>query len=135
MAILYTSLQREGSLAEVVSFLADLTPLPAERPIKVSRLGVSTSRTLRLARVSLKTLGVDMKNYGVRDYVRTQEIGAALAFPNFDGLLAPSARWDCDNLMIFTENHALSDRLEVVDSETVEWRSWARENGFIPADA
>ena len=71
----------------------------------------------------------------MRDYVRTQEIGAALAFLNFDGLLAPPARWDCDNLMIFTENHALSDRLEVVDSETVEWQSWAQENGFIPVDA
>ena len=56
VAILYTSLQREGSLAEVVSFLGDLTPIPAERPIKVSRLGVSTSQTLRLAASAWKLL-------------------------------------------------------------------------------
>ncbi len=132
VAILYTSLQRDGSLAEFVSFLADLTPIPTARRIKVARLGLSTSRTLRLARAGLETLGVDMQNYGVRDYARTQEIGAALTFLNFDGLIAPSARWGCDNRMIFTENHALSERFEVVETEAIEWRAWAEENGYIP---
>ena len=60
--ILYTSLERDGALAEVVSYLALLTPLPISRPLKVSRLGVSTAKTLRLARISLESLGVDMAN-------------------------------------------------------------------------
>jgi hypothetical protein len=128
--ILYTSLERDGALAEVVSYLVALTPLPS-RPLKVSRLGVSTSKTLRLARVSLERLGVDMARYGERDYGRTQSIGAALAFLGLDGLIAPSARWSCDNLMIFTENHLLTERLEVIDAEEVEWRSWAQAHEFL----
>ena len=101
------------------------------RPLKISQLGVSTSKTLRLARVTLESLKVDMNRYGRRDYVRTQNIGAALAFLGVDGLIAPSARWKCDNLMIFTGNHQLSKRLEVIQSEEVHWLSWARENGFL----
>ena len=129
--VLYTSFERNGALAEVVSYLVELTPLPVSRPLKISQLGVSTSKTLRLARVTLESLKVDMNRYGRRDYVRTQNIGAALAFLGVDGLIAPSARWKCDNLMIFTGNHQLSKRLEVIQSEEVHWLSWARESGFL----
>jgi hypothetical protein len=128
--VLYTSLDREGALAEVVSYLALLTPLPS-RPLKISRLGVSTARTLRLVRADLETLGVDMARYGERDYGRTQSIGAALAFLGHDGLIAPSARWACDNLMIFSYNHTMNERLDAIDFEQVEWGPWARMHGFI----
>lgn len=114
-----------------MSFLAALSPIPGPRPLKVARLGVSTAKTLRLARASLETLGVDMTRYGERDYKPTQEIGAALAFLELDGLIAPSARWSCDNLMIFTANHSLNERLEVIDTEEIEWRSWAKAQGFL----
>jgi hypothetical protein len=127
---LYTSFERDGALAEVVSYLAMLTPLPS-RPLKISRLGASTAKTLRLARVSLESLGVDMAQYGERDYGRTQSIGAALAFLGLDGLIAPSARWACDNLMIFTFNHLMNERLEVIEAEQVEWQPWAQAHGFI----
>jgi RES domain-containing protein len=129
--ILYTSLERDGALAEVVSYLAMLTPLPTSKPLKVSRLGVSTSQTLRLARVTLEQLGVDMSQYGVRDYRRTQNIGAAIAFLGLDGLIAPSARWACDNLMIYTANHPLTERLELIEAEAIDWGRWAREHGFL----
>jgi RES domain len=129
--VLYTSLARDGAIAEVVSFLADLTPIPGPRPIKVTRLAVTTARTLHLARTDLEGLGVDLSRYGERDYVVTQKIGGALAFLGLDGLLAPSARWPCDNLVIFMDNHQLTERLDALDSEEVEWRSWARDHGFI----
>jgi hypothetical protein len=99
--------------------------------LKISRLAVSTAKTLRLARADLEQLGVDMALYGERDYVRTQSIGAALAFLGLAGLIAPSARWSCDNLMIFTENHSLNHKLEVVSAEEVEWQPWARSHGFL----
>jgi hypothetical protein len=51
--------------------LVALTPLPKSRPLKVSRLGVSTSKTQRLARANLETLGVDMEQEGKRDYGQT----------------------------------------------------------------
>jgi hypothetical protein len=129
--ILYTSFERDGALAEVVSYLAVLTPLPISRPLKVSRLGVSTAKTLRLARANLEILGVEMAQYGERDYGRTQSIGAALAFLGLDGLIAPSARWACDNLMIFMANHPLNERLDVIEAEQVEWLPWAQARGFV----
>ncbi len=130
--VLYTSLARDGALAEVVSYLTLLTPLPLSRPLKVSRLSVSTSKTLRLARVSLEGLGVDMARYGERDYPLTQSIGAALAFLGLDGLIAPSARWPCDNLMLYQSNHMLlTERLEVIEEEQVDWGAWARTNGLL----
>jgi hypothetical protein len=100
--------------------------------LKVSRLGVSTAKTLRLARVGLEGLGVDMARYGERDYAHTQNIGAALAFLGLDGLIAPSARWQCNNLMIFGTNHMLiNERLEVIEEEHIDWRAWAIENGLM----
>jgi RES domain len=100
-------LERGGALAEVISYLVLLTPLPLSRPLKISRLGVSTAETLHLTRVNLERLGVDMVQFGERDYARTQTIGAALAFLGRDGLIAPSARWHCDNLMIYQTNHPI----------------------------
>ena len=129
--VLYTSLERDGAIAEVASFLAELTPIPGPRQISVTRLAVSTSHTLRLVRTDLAALGVDLTRYGERDYGRTQEIGAALVFLGFDGLIAPSARWSCDNLMIFGDNHALAETLEPVGTETVEWREWAETHGIL----
>ncbi len=129
--VLYTSLDRDGAVAEVVSFLAELTPPPGPLPIKVTRLAVSTARTMRLVRADLKALEVDLAHYGERDYVQTQKIGAALAFLGFDGLIAPSARWPCENLMIFKDNHALTECLDVIAEEQIEWRTWAQTNGMI----
>jgi hypothetical protein len=76
-------------------------------------------------------LGVDFANYGVRDYAITQSIGAALAFLGIDGLITPSARWDCQNLTIFTGNHAWDNRFDVINVEEFEWRTWAETNGFL----
>ena len=131
VSVLYTSFEQRGALAEVVSWLSELTPVPGPRPLKVSRLGVSTARTMRFARADLAKLDVDMARFGERDYGRTQMIGAALAFLDLDGLIAPSARWACDNLMIFTANHSLNERLEFLDSQEIEWRSWAKANGLL----
>ena len=130
-AFLYTSLERDGAIAEVASFLAELTPIPGPRQINVTRLTVSTSHTLRLVRADLAALGVELARYGERDYGRTQEIGAALVFLGFDGLIAPSARWSCDNLMIFGDNHALPETLEPIGTDKVEWREWAQAHGIL----
>ena len=129
--VLYTSLERDGAIAELASLLASLTPIPGSRRINVTRLAVSTSQTLRLVRTELAALRVDLARYGERDYGRTQEIGAALVFLGFDGLIAPSARWPCDNLMIFGDNHALTETLEPIETDKVEWREWARSHGIL----
>ena len=127
--VLYTSLLREGALAEVSYHWSQLTPRPS-KPAALHRLGVSAERRLRLLRADLEELDLDMKQYESVNYHRTQEIGAAVAFLDCDGLIVPSARWKCENLVIFTENHALTSRLEVLSSEEIDWQSWAQDAGF-----
>jgi len=79
----------------------------------------------------LEKLGISRTDYQERNYVRSREIGAALNFLGFDGLLVPSARWDCENLIIFTENHGLSQKLDKVDFEEIDWQKWASINGLL----
>ena len=106
LAVLYTSLVREGALAEIAFHWGQMTPLPS-KPATLYRLGVATQRSLRLIRADLADLGVSSDLYHTVAYHRTQEIGAAVAFLGCDGLMVPSARWNCENLVIFADNHGL----------------------------
>ena len=128
--VLYTSLEREGALAEISFHWSRFTPLPS-KPVVVHRIRVSTDRTLRLKRCDLTKLGVDMDQFGSLDYAKCQEIGAAVGFLEHDGLIVPSARWECDNLVFFTDNHSPLNDLNVEESTELAWQDWAKENGFI----
>lgn len=130
-SVLYTSLERDAALAEVTSFLSSLDPIPKKKLLRVSTLTVSVTKAVTLTRENLVSLGVDLQTYGTRDYSRTQEIGSALAWLGHDALIAPSARWEADNLIVFTDNHSLSSQLEITHSEEIDWKEWASMNGFI----
>jgi len=84
---------------------------------------------MRLLRANLVDLGVDWARYGEINYERSQAIGAAVAFLEYDGLLAPSARWSCETVVLFLDNHA--NRLEVLDTEAFDWLTWARANDLL----
>jgi hypothetical protein len=91
------------------------------------RIVVRTKRTLRLANMRiLEQLGVDRGRYPELLYSRTQEIGDAAYFLGFDGLIVPSARWTCHNLVLFTERLEPTD-LAIEASELVDWEAWRRE--------
>lgn len=128
--MLYTSTLREGALAEISFHLSLLNPIPS-KPVMLHKIGVATKNTLRLARADLVDLGIDWSKYGSLDYDACQKIGAAVAFLECDGLLAPSARWDCQNLVIFTNNHGLEQQLDLVESSEVNWIEWATKNGLL----
>lgn len=125
--VLYTSLERDGALAEIRFHLERQPVFPSRARSVLHRIAVQTSRTLRLADIAaLERLGVERVRFGEILYTRTQEIGDAAFFLGFDGLIAPSARWKCLNLVLFT------DRLQPVDmtveaSELVDWEAWRRE--------
>ncbi|MEC5325653.1 RES family NAD+ phosphorylase [Aurantimonas sp. A3-2-R12] len=82
--VLYTSLARDGALAEVASYLSLLIPLPS-KPLCVHRLRVTTTRTLRIVRADFGALGIIDRLYSEREYARTQEIGAIVSFLECDG--------------------------------------------------
>jgi hypothetical protein len=129
-SILYTTLGREGALAEIAFHWSQLTPRPT-KPVLVHRLRVVARRTLRLIRADIAALHVSDSEYQGMNLPRTQAIGAAVEFLGCDGLLAPSARWDCENLMLFPERMATDASLELVDSEQVDWFAWGTALGLI----
>ena len=128
--VLYTSLEREGALAEIAFHLAQLSP-PPSKPIMVHRLRTTTRATVRLLRADLEVLAVDGAGYESMNYGRTQAIGAAVAFLGCDGLVVPSARWSCENLVMFLDNHRLQQVLELGQSEEVDWLAWAKKHGRL----
>ncbi|MBI3528877.1 MAG: RES family NAD+ phosphorylase [Betaproteobacteria bacterium] len=131
VSVLYTSLTREGALAELSFHWSQFNPLPS-KPANLHQMALTTQRTLRLLKADLDSLSVDWTEYPRINYVRTQQIGAAIAFLGCDGLIAPSARWSTENMMIFTENHDINENdLRLIRTEEVEWIAWAKQNGFI----
>jgi hypothetical protein len=128
--VLYTSLSREGALAEICYHWGQLTPKPS-KPATVHTLRVACDRTLRLLQVDLRELGMTDEDYPSANYQRTQQIGDAVQFLECDGLIAPCARWDCENLILFPDNLGADAMLEVVTSELVDWLRWANENGLV----
>ena len=115
-------------MAEICFHWSQFAPMPS-KPAMLHRLRAKTKKTLRLLRADLEKLEVDWRRDGEINYTRTQEIGAAIAFLDCDGLIAPCARWDCDNLMLFLDNHQIDDgELEVVDAEEIDWHTWGKEH-------
>ena len=122
--VLYTSLAREGALEEIHFHLSRQPVFPSKGRSVLHRIAVRTRNTLNLADLAaVAELGVSIASYAELAYQRTQEIGDAAAFLGFDGILAPSARWDCLNLIIFSDCVGPDD-LRVLDSEPVDWSAW-----------
>lgn len=130
VSVLYTSLEPDGALAEVASYLALLTPLP-RKPLRLHEIETATNCTLRFLRSDFPALGLEEELYGLRDYAVTQRIGAAINFLGYDGLISPSARWNCENLTIFVDNHPLDNKLNVINSKDVDWQDWAKANSIL----
>ena len=68
---------------------------------------------------------------GGRRITNTKEIGAAVEFLGCDGLIAPCARWSCDNLILFPDRMGIDATMEIVHSEAVDWVTWATRYGLI----
>lgn len=98
--VLYTSLAREGALAEISFHWGQLVPRPT-KPVVLHKLSVIAHRKLKLVRVDLAALGVPESGYSGVNLPRTQEIGAAVEFLGCDGLIAPCARWPWTTLSFF----------------------------------
>jgi hypothetical protein len=125
--VLYTSLERDGALAEI-GYRLSLEPVwPSRLEHEIHTIDSRVERTLRFATVSdLAPLGVDVARFESFDYHATQAIAAAAHFLEFDGLLVPSARAPCANLVIFLDKVLPAGKLEVTKSEAVDWVTWRR---------
>jgi RES domain-containing protein len=122
--VLYTSLERDGALAEIHFHLMRQPVFPSKMRSVIHKIAVRTQRMLKIADLeALEGLEVSRETYASLSYERTQEIGDAAAFLGFDGILAPSARWPCHNLVLFVDRLGPAD-LQVASSEAVDWADW-----------
>ena len=126
--VLYTSLEREGAIAEVHPLLNLQPVFPSKIAFQVHRLRVSVNQSLHLTDLpTLARLGVDVEHYQSRDYAKTQEIADAAYFLGFDGLFVPSARWHCTNAVHFTDRiEPARLSIDITEAKPVDWRSWRR---------
>ena len=127
---MYTSLSRDGALAELSFHWGMLTPLPS-KPAVLSRIKAEMESSMRLLHTDLQNFGINDTEYQQLNYNKMQEIGAAVAFLDCHGLIVPSARWPCENLVIFTDNLHETEDLVVAEVEEVNWQQWGRDNKFI----
>jgi RES domain-containing protein len=117
--VLYTSLAREGALAEMYFHLRRGQPIfPSKVRYELFEITLTFHRALRLLDLSaLEKLGVQVEHFGklsyegrAGEYPRTQDIAEIAHFLEYDGLLVPSARHDCQNAIVFCDQHGLADR-------------------------
>ena len=126
--VLYTSFERDGAIAEIHALLSLQPVFPSKDRWFANRLKVKATQTLRLADLAtLAKLGANPAHYADRNYSRTQEIADVAFFLGFDGLIAPSARWACLNLILFTDRIPL-DQIQVVEAPEapISWEDWRK---------
>jgi RES domain-containing protein len=122
--VLYTSIERDGALAEI-GYRLSLEPVwPSRIEHEIHLIGAEITRIIKLPDLdSLEPLGVDIGRYQTLEYQATQAVGAAAYFLEFDGMLVPSARYPCLNLVVFTER---AGDLVCERSQPVDWERWRR---------
>ena len=123
--VLYTSVERSGALAEI-GFRLSLEPIwPSRLEHEIHEISARTERTLHIVDTeSLRPLGVDIDNYGNFNYAKTQAVAAAAHFLEFDGLLVPSARAPCKNLVLFLDRLTPNSSIEVRETSAIDWHAW-----------
>lgn len=126
--VLYTSLDPDGALAEMHFDLSRQPVFPTRAVFTLNQIEVRTTSTLRFPElIDLAPLGVDPAGYKSLLYPRTREIGDAAAILGLDGLVAPSARGDCLNLVLFCD-HLPPDALGLSASSTIDWDDWRKRH-------
>jgi RES domain len=110
--VLYTSKAADGAAAEAYFHLSRGQPVfPSKITHRLYRLNAAIKKALVLADLgAIARLGVDTTRYGAlsynerqQEYPRTQEVAETAHFLGFDALMAPNARWECMNVILFLD--------------------------------
>ena len=122
--VLYTSCEADGSLAEVYHHLS-MAPVFSSADMVLAELRIELERVLYLTgETELAALGVEDPRAHRSDLSLTQAIGAAARFLEYQALIVPSARWRCNNVIIFLDQLDLNESITIVDEQPVTWPAW-----------
>ena len=135
--VLYTSMLADGAIAEMFFHLSRGQPvIPSKVVYHLFELRIAIDRALRLADLkAVGALGVDVARYGSlshadrqQEYPRTQDIAETAHFVGFDGLVVPSARLECSNVIVFCDR-VKPDAMEIVkDQGRIDWEQWRKKS-------
>lgn len=117
VAAIYTSLHRDGAVAEGSHALASQPLSPRVRRI-VYEVHVTLNSVLDLTDSdTLSLLGVGTDELASDDMRACRDVGGAAAWLEHDGILVPSARSEVTNLVIYPANRAVSAAFDVIREE------------------
>jgi RES domain-containing protein len=129
--VLYTSQAREGAIAEMKFHLMRGQPvMPSRGKYRLFALDLTLGRALRLLDLdALAKIGLDTARYGqlsydgrASEYPASQDIGEVAHFLDYDGLVVPSARHPCLNVIAFCDR-VPPDAITVrADHGVVDWQ-------------
>ena len=97
----------------------------------LNRISVSLDYVLKLDADRLMALGMqDPRASRPRDNLGPQ-IGEATFMLDYQGLIVPSARWDCGNLMVFLDQRSfdMDKHLSFNKASDVNWPAWREQTG------
>ncbi|MYE83455.1 MAG: RES domain-containing protein [Gammaproteobacteria bacterium] len=118
--VLNKSLTSEGAAAEFEAFWSLFEQRP-DRPALSWTLTARLRRVVSLDSRQLEELGIRRADYARRDYTRTQEISSALSYLGCHGLIVPSARYDCRNLVVYVRNLDSDCSVDETSSSAFNW--------------
>lgn len=128
--VLYTSQQREGAVAEMHFHLMRGQPvMPSRVRYNLFEIDLTLDRALKLLDLAtLQKVGLDTARYGQlsyeekhAEYPRSQDIGEAAHFLDYDGLIVPSARHDCLNVVAFCDRIPPAALMTKIDHGEIDW--------------
>lgn len=121
---LYTSETQDGSLAEVYHLLAQ-APVFSSSDKLCYPIQVKPQRTLRLDSLdAIASVGLTEETLRSRDLSACQAVGAAARLMEFDGIWVPSMRWNCRNLVLFSDLLPDPKALQPEAGRPVNWPAW-----------
>lgn len=131
LSVLYGAQEADGALAEIHFHISRGEPVfPSKMRHDLFEMRVKVDEALTLADMdALARLDVEAGRYKEMLYGRTQEIAAAASYMGFQGIIAPSARWACNNVILFLDKLGdPDDAIEEISSTTVDWKAWRTQN-------
>lgn len=120
IATIYTSLTREGALAEAEHQIA-VQPIRPRARRTIYTLELTLASVLDLTDPALlQSLGVGPTDLTAYDMTACRQLGGAAHWLQHDGLLLPSARSNNTNLVIFPSTRSPDASFEILNAEPVK---------------
>ncbi len=128
--VLYTSEEKTGAISEMKFHIMRGQPvIPSLVTYHLFEIDLSLSKSLKLLDMqALQGLGLDTSRYGQlsyqeknTEYPRSQDIGEVAHFLDYDGLIVPSARFHCLNVIVFCDRIVPSSIILKTDHGPISW--------------